>query len=236
MGKVATRDGESLVGFTTESSCAILTYDDGPDHNETTRILSALSEKGAKATFFVLVRDLTCSISLLREILDEGNEIGLHGDTHRRLPSVTARELEHEIRDSRHLLEDVLGESVRWFRPPYGSQNIRTWRSVCDAGMFPVLWEIECRDWEDRPFSEYLQPIRDHRENGAIIALHDGFAGDPRKRPKILNRRRLTEEIIGLLQDKGMDTLAIGAADILPDCSRRTRIWLDRVDSPDEVS
>lgn len=66
-----------------EPKTVYFTFDDGPSHN-TEKILDILREENVRATFFVCAQecDDADSPALLRRILAEGHEIGLHSYTH----------------------------------------------------------------------------------------------------------------------------------------------------------
>ena len=121
----------SLRAVRTNHPHVVLTYDDGPDPDGTPRILTALDRHDATATFFVLVPRARRHRELLGEIAAAGHEIALHGIDHRRLTQFPPAEVHRRTADGRRELEDLIGTTVRWFRPPYGIQRPRTWlRSV----------------------------------------------------------------------------------------------------------
>jgi len=59
----------------------------------------------------------------LREMAEAGMEIGSHTRTHPDLTSLTPREMQTEITDSKKELEDLLGQEVYSFAYPYGRFN-----------------------------------------------------------------------------------------------------------------
>jgi hypothetical protein len=59
-----------------------LTFDDGPNPVWTPRVLDALAEAGARATFFVLAPAADKHPQLLRRAEQEGHEVGLHCERH----------------------------------------------------------------------------------------------------------------------------------------------------------
>jgi len=75
-----------------------LTYDDGPNAEQTVDVLDALAEQDAKATFFVLTDRAREHPEIVRRILDEGHQVGLHGLDHARLTDVGGREAVRRIR------------------------------------------------------------------------------------------------------------------------------------------
>lgn len=65
----------------------------------------------------------------LRAVAAAGHEVGSHTMTHPALAGMDNRALETEVRQSREVLEDVLGAPVRGFCYPYGSFD----RAAADA-------------------------------------------------------------------------------------------------------
>ncbi len=61
----------------------------------------------------------------IREMSDNGFEIGSHTLTHPRLSNLSDEQLEREIRDSKHKLEDIIGRKVVSFSYPYGDYDNR---------------------------------------------------------------------------------------------------------------
>lgn len=59
-----------------------LTFDDGPTKGVTEKILDVLNEKGVKATFFVVGKEIKQREAILQRIYDEGHGIGLHTYSH----------------------------------------------------------------------------------------------------------------------------------------------------------
>ncbi len=68
---------------TTSEKTAYFTFDDGPSHN-TEKILDILAEENIKATFFVCAQgsDNVDAPAIMRRIIAEGHEIGLHSYSH----------------------------------------------------------------------------------------------------------------------------------------------------------
>ena len=105
-----------------------LTFDDGAE----TDLLSAapvLGELGFGATFYIttgfLNRPGFLTTSQLRELAQQGFEIGSHSLTHPYLSDLDDITLEHEMRDSRHELEDLIGKAVVHFSCPGGRYDDR---------------------------------------------------------------------------------------------------------------
>jgi len=65
---------------------------------------------------------------------DAGFEIGAHTVSHPRLTLLSDDQLEHEIVDSKHALEDIIGREVVSFSYPYGDRDERVIEAVKAAG------------------------------------------------------------------------------------------------------
>src|SRR5262245_23501370 len=59
-----------------------LTIDDGPDPEDTPRLLALLAEHGARATFFVIGEKAERHPELIRDIVAAGHEVAHHTYTH----------------------------------------------------------------------------------------------------------------------------------------------------------
>jgi peptidoglycan/xylan/chitin deacetylase (PgdA/CDA1 family) len=139
-------------------------------------LLAALSDAGATATFFVLLTRVRRYRALFDEVLAAGHEVALHGVHHRALPDLPPAQVPGLIRDGRAELEDAAGHAVRWYRPPYGRQTLRTWRAVTGAGLLPVLWGPTTWDWREVPQDQRLVKAQEGIHPGAVVLAHDGFA------------------------------------------------------------
>jgi peptidoglycan/xylan/chitin deacetylase (PgdA/CDA1 family) len=198
----------SVVAVRTSAPQVALTFDDGPEPGGTDRVLVALADAGATATFFVLLTRVRRHRGLLDEVVAAGHEVALHGADHRPLPALPVAEVERLTRSARAELEDAVGQPVRWHRPPYGRQTLGTWRAVTRAGLQPVLWGPSTWDWKDVPWEQRLARSRLGLQRGAIVLAHDGFPGpgdlvDDGPAP-VLDRGALIAEVLDGYAERGL--------------------------------
>lgn len=166
----------SVTGVRSADAGVVLTYDDGPDPAGTTAVLAALGRHGATATFFVLNTRARAHPDLLAEIVAAGNELGLHGPDHRALTELPGSEVYRRTLDARNELEDLSGVAIRWFRPPYGRQTLKTFRAVRRAGLDPVVWTTTALDGGEATIDQRVaNAVRDIGP-GEILLAHDGRA------------------------------------------------------------
>lgn len=81
-------------------------------------LLGVLAAHGCKATFFVLGEVAKRLPHRVREIAEAGHEVASHGYLHLRACERSLRELAADLRRSKALLEDVVGQPVLGFRAP----------------------------------------------------------------------------------------------------------------------
>ncbi|QRP47874.1 polysaccharide deacetylase family protein [Amycolatopsis sp. FDAARGOS 1241] len=211
-----TRPVGSLIAVRTRQPDVVLTFDDGPEPGGTDRVLSALSEHGASATFFVLVDRARRHRSLVRDVLADGHEIGLHGMDHRRLSRLPSAAVRTLLASATAQLEDLLGAPVRWFRPPYGAQTPAVWRAARRQRLTSVLWGPCAWDWLDRPPELLAAQALRGLSRGSVLLAHDGHAGpedgaDDGPRPAF-DRGDLVRRVLAGLDERGLRGRSLGDA------------------------
>lgn len=206
----------SVVAVRTDHARVVLTFDDGPEPGGTDRVLAALADAGATATFFVLMTRVRRYRGLFDEVAAAGHEVALHGVDHRPLPELAPDEVAAAMHRGRQELEDAAGRAVRWHRPPYGRQTPRTWRAVRRAGLTPVLWGPTTWDWRDVPHAARLAKAREGVHPGAVVLAHDGFAGPADGAADgpapVLDRGRLIADVLAGYAADGLRACSLGEA------------------------
>jgi peptidoglycan/xylan/chitin deacetylase (PgdA/CDA1 family) len=199
-------DGVRMVG---------LTYDDGPDPVTTPAVLASLERAGTKATFFMLAERVVRYPSLVMDVVAAGHEVALHGVDHQRLTSLSPREVQERLVRGKAILQEVSGTKVRWFRSPYGAQNVGTYRAIRRAGLHSVVWTAAGKDWVDQDPADVAPRLMESLHGGGIILLHDAFACDPRETatpdPLARVRGEITMSVLETLESRGLAGTSVGS-------------------------
>lgn len=87
------------------------------------QILALLEKKGAKGTFFFLGTIAKKNKKLVLDVARKGHEIASHGWDHKLIHTLSKCELQHDIRKSTEILEQITGEKVLGYRSPCFSQS-----------------------------------------------------------------------------------------------------------------
>ncbi len=152
-----------------------LTIDDGPDPEDTPRILELLAANGARATFFVIGENAARHPALIRAIADAGHEVGHHTQTHPLAsfwcasPARVRREIDAGLESLR-----IAGVRPTRFRPPVGIKNLWLASTLRARGLTCVGWSA--RGFERRRGNAETVEARVTRQlaPGAILLLHEG--------------------------------------------------------------
>lgn len=156
-----------------------LTFDDGPDPNNTPKVLDALKRYDAKATFFVRGDRARAYPELVRREYQEGHLVGNHAYDHPRLTTLSKPEVERQLRDTNAVITAAGAPKPKLFRPPFGATDADV-ESVADSlGMTQTLWveSATANEWGGdlaTPASVCDQTVASAGP-GAILLLHDGF-------------------------------------------------------------
>jgi polysaccharide deacetylase family protein (PEP-CTERM system associated) len=84
----------------------------------TRRLLGLLSEANVRATMFVLGKFAEAFPEVVREIYREGHEIGCHGYGHIEIFNQSRQEFINDVRRSKDLIEQILGDPIKGYRAP----------------------------------------------------------------------------------------------------------------------
>jgi peptidoglycan/xylan/chitin deacetylase (PgdA/CDA1 family) len=160
-----------------------LTFDDGPHPLHTTRLMEILARHQVKAAFFVngvwLARGAWRagdSRAVLMRSHAEGHLIGNHTYSHKLLSRLKPEQQTWQIVANELLLDEIVGERPKVFRPPYGQMTKHATEVLARYGYQEVMWNITAResDAEEDPVQIAKMVwhwIRHHK--GGILLLHD---------------------------------------------------------------
>jgi peptidoglycan/xylan/chitin deacetylase (PgdA/CDA1 family) len=154
------------------SKSLILTFDDGPS-SVLVPILDILKKHEVKAMFFWQSR-LLHKHRPWKRVLDDGHIIGGHSLRHRDLTRLNLEEQLHDITSNKRHIEQLTGQQMKYFRPPYGQFNEDTLEVLKMLGVTPFLWEVAGLDWEHKEIPVHIvHNILNYAEDGSVILLHE---------------------------------------------------------------
>jgi peptidoglycan/xylan/chitin deacetylase (PgdA/CDA1 family) len=155
-----------------------LTFDDGPSA-WTAGMLDLLEHHGGHATFFALgcLATNPGGQETLRRVIAAGCEVGNHTFSHPSLPTLDDVAIRDELERGGTAIEDALGTTLRYWRPPYFHVDERVRAAAAPFGLQEVGCSMMPWDWEwdaDRSSSFVLERL----QPGSIVCMHDGRPPD----------------------------------------------------------
>ena len=162
----------NLVQDSMEHPAVALTFDDGPSSRYTPELLDGLKERGVKASFFLVGKNIEENSDLIRRMEAEGHLIGNHTYNHVQLDKISDVSAREEILKTNNAIYEATGRYPQYMRPPYGA-----WKKnmeIC-VEMLPVFWTIDTLDWKTQNVQAVCQVVEKEIEDGAIILMHDEY-------------------------------------------------------------
>jgi peptidoglycan/xylan/chitin deacetylase (PgdA/CDA1 family) len=174
--------------FVTTGQEVWLTIDDGPDADDTPRILDLLDQHRARATFFVIGERAARQPQLVAEIIRRGHQVGHHTQTHPAGtfwcagPARTRAELDGGLAT----LRQAGAPPPRWFRAPVGIKNLFLAGALAARGLRCAGWTVRSRDTMSRDPVAVAARVMRNVQPGAIILMHEGPTLDRRVRVRAI--------------------------------------------------
>ncbi|MFI6694914.1 bifunctional polysaccharide deacetylase/glycosyltransferase family 2 protein [Streptomyces sp. NPDC050433] len=158
----------------------VLTFDDGPDPEWTPKVLDKLKEYDAHAVFFVTGTMASRHPDLVRRMVDEGHEIGLHTFNHPDLAYQSKSRIDWELTQNQLVLAGAAGIRTSLFRPPYSSfahaMDDKSWpvtEYIGSLGYITVLNNTDSEDWKRPGAGAISRNATPKTPHGAIVLMHD---------------------------------------------------------------
>lgn len=162
--------GELTRKVDTEEKVVALTFDDGPTEN-VEDLLPLLEEYNAKATFFLIGKDMKDHMKEAEAIVEAGHQVGNHTYNHKPMVFKRYAFYQSEIDRTNKLIRKAGYEGEIDFRPPYGKKLIGLPFYLKKQDMETIMWNLEPDTYYSTP-AEKIQYVENHVTKGSIILIH----------------------------------------------------------------
>lgn len=149
-----------------------LTFDDGPYGNSTNRILDLLETNHARATFFMIGRNVVKFPDAISRMEELNCQLGNHTYNHVDLSKLSAEEMKEQVEKVNDAITEAGGTPAGLLRPPYGNSSA-TMKEQLGCPM--ILWTIDTRDWSSKDPEDIKSKVLDHVQDGDIVLMHDVY-------------------------------------------------------------
>jgi peptidoglycan/xylan/chitin deacetylase (PgdA/CDA1 family) len=193
----------------------VLTFDDGPWPQTTSRVLAALAKECVRATFFLIGKPASEHPELVRRIAAEGHTVGHHSWSHRSLMRIKPGETTQEIDRGISAVETALHgtattiPSTPFFRFPGFEAAPATLDLLQSRGIVVFGADLWASDWNPMTPKQQLKLLTDRLKlaRKGIILLHDPKAQTAAMLPDFLR----------YLKDNHYRVVHVAPADKKPD-------------------
>ena len=170
----------------------------GVEHTD--KLLEEMERFNVKCTFFPVEFWSKKYPDYVKKIHDSGHEFGTHSATHSHMPKLSQDDIKSELLSSAKAIEDITGQKVTLFRPPFGDYDNKLILTSRSLGFEVIQWDVDSLDWKDLSAEQIATRVISKVKNGSIILCHNNGLHTAEALPLIFTA----------LQNKGFEFVPIG--------------------------
>lgn len=160
----------------TKDKCVALTFDDGPSPF-TDRLLGALKEADASATFFMIGNKVAANPAGAKRVADAGMEIGNHTWEHPNMTTIPQQYVPEQLSAAQDAITAATGTAPTLWRPPGGLTDDAVNAVAGKMGLAGILWDVIPFDWiNDANTAATRYMLMTQIKPGSVVLLHDAYS------------------------------------------------------------
>jgi len=170
----------------------VLTFDDGPIPEHSSKVLDALAAECVKATFFMMGLNVAQAPALVRRAFNEGHSIGTHTFSHPHLDEMPLEKAKQDIELGIEAVTEALGKGrspAPFFRAPYLGINKDLEKFLYARGL--MVWDIDVDslDWSIEAPEKVIESTLAvlEKKGKGILLMHDIKSQTARAMPVLLS-------------------------------------------------
>lgn len=157
----------------TEENKVAISFDAAWGADKTREIMSICDNYNVKATFFLVGFWIDKYPEMVKEIYNNGFEIGIHSDTHPDMTKLSKIQIRQELETNIEKVKTLTNYTPKLFRPPYGYYN-NDLIEVCEGlNLSCIEWSVDSLDWKGLSASELSGRVTKNAKSGSIILFHN---------------------------------------------------------------
>src|SRR5699024_10772804 len=136
-------------------------------------MLNIFKDRNINITFFPTGKWAEKNPKLLKNIYDDGHEIGNHGYSHVDYDKLSLSENIEQIKKADSIIKNIIGEKPIYFAPPSGGFSDCTIKAADDLDYTTIMWSVDTIDWrEDSTEDVIVERVLSNIHNSAIVLMH----------------------------------------------------------------
>ncbi|MEV6178336.1 bifunctional polysaccharide deacetylase/glycosyltransferase family 2 protein [Streptomyces sp. NPDC052015] len=179
-GPILTFRGGQATTVSVPDKTIALTFDDGPNPTWTPQVLQILEEYDVPATFFVVGSMVSRYPGIVKDMVEQGNEVGIHTFTHVDLSYQSDARVDREMQQTQLALAGAAGITTTLFRAPYSSETDAidnyswpVYQRLGEDGYTSVFIDTDSDDWKRPGVSKIIKWATPEDGEGASVLFHD---------------------------------------------------------------
>ncbi|WP_406439298.1 glycosyltransferase [Streptomyces sp. NBC_00631] len=179
-GPILTFRGGRATAVSVPSKTIALTFDDGPNPTYTPQVLKILKQYDVPATFFLVGSMVSRYPNIVKTMVQQGNEVGVHTFTHVDLSYQSDARINREMQQTQLALAGAAGITTTLFRAPYSSETDAidnyswpVYKKLGDEGYTSVFVDTDSDDWKKPGVSKIVKWATPSGTKGAAVLFHD---------------------------------------------------------------
>ncbi|MFJ6296750.1 bifunctional polysaccharide deacetylase/glycosyltransferase family 2 protein [Streptomyces griseoviridis] len=179
-GPILTFRGGRATTLSVPEKTIALTFDDGPNPTWTPQVLAILDKYDVPGTFFLVGSMISRYPGIVRTMVEQGNEVGVHTFTHVDLSYQSEARVTREMEQTQLALAGAAGITTTLFRAPYSSETDAidnyswpVYQRLGKDGYTSVFVDTDSDDWKKPGVSKIVQWATPKKNEGAAVLFHD---------------------------------------------------------------
>ncbi|MEU5280746.1 glycosyltransferase [Streptomyces asoensis] len=179
-GPILTFQGGQATTVSVPDKTIALTFDDGPNPTWTPQVLEILRKYDVPGTFFLVGSMVSRYPGIVRDMVEEGNEVGIHTFTHVDLSYQSDARVDREMEQTQLALAGAAGITTTLFRAPYSSETDAidnyswpVYEKLGEDGYTSVFVDTDSDDWKKPGVSKIIKWATPEDGKGASVLFHD---------------------------------------------------------------
>ncbi|MEV7002433.1 glycosyltransferase [Streptomyces sp. NPDC093982] len=179
-GPILTFRGGQATTVSVPDKTIALTFDDGPNPTWTPQVLAILEKYDIPATFFLVGSMVSRYPGIVANLVEQGNEVGIHTFTHVDLSYQSDARVNREMQQTQLALAGAAGITTTLFRAPYSSETDAidnyswpVYKRLGEQGYTSVFVDTDSDDWKRPGVSKIVKWATPDAGEGASVLFHD---------------------------------------------------------------
>ncbi|MEV0907230.1 bifunctional polysaccharide deacetylase/glycosyltransferase family 2 protein [Streptomyces hokutonensis] len=179
-GPILTFRGGKPVTQTIPKKTIVLTFDDGPNPTYTPTVLKILKKYDVPGTFFLVGSMVSRYPSIVKQMVAQGEEVGIHTFTHVDLSYQSDARIKREMEQTQLALAGAAGITTTLFRAPYSSEtdaidnySYPVYKKLGASGYTSVFVDTDSDDWKQPGVAKIIKWATPSGTSGSSVLFHD---------------------------------------------------------------